>query len=152
MPVTPELTFSTESFGREGSALGCASLYLMAPGSDPVPLAAAVANFYAANNARQCLSCIHATTDVAAALNGAASAPDAAMAKLDRWSTQIVGRGACAVPDGLALLVRSLLRHYPRQLTEHLAVPDAERLAWSDLTVAVPAVHPDSIAVAGGSA
>jgi NADH:ubiquinone oxidoreductase subunit F (NADH-binding) len=144
LPLTGSLRLSTESMAAHGGALGCPSLYVIAPDADPIAVAATAAAYYADNNARQCRTCVRSTSDVAALLRGDTSTGDPS-GRLARWSTQLVGRGACAMPDGVALLLRSLLRHYPRELDARLAAataePGAVAASWEQLTVPVPAPH-----------
>ncbi|MEP9380766.1 NADH-ubiquinone oxidoreductase-F iron-sulfur binding region domain-containing protein [Nocardioides cheoyonin] len=141
VPISYDLGLSLESRAEHGGALGCASLYLIGEGTDPITVASAVADYFDGNNARQCRSCVLSTEDTALALRGIGATPDVLLSRLTRWSAQIVGRGACAVPDGVALLLRSLLRHYPEQLKAHLAAPPPTRLDWAGLTVEVPSAR-----------
>jgi hypothetical protein len=65
---------------------------------------------------------------------------------LPRWATQLSGRGACAVPDAVGVVVRSLLHFYPQDLARHLArgCEECAEVAadpaprWEHLTVSLP--------------
>lgn len=48
--------------------------------------------------------------------------PDGAcgLARLERWASQVEGRGACKHPDGSVRLLRSALRVFPRDIDRHL--------------------------------
>jgi len=66
-------------------------------------------------------------------------------ALLPRWAAQLRGRGACAVPDGIAVLLRVLLRAHPQEVSRHLAAGCEEcRRApgeprWGHLLATLPA-------------
>jgi NADH:ubiquinone oxidoreductase subunit F (NADH-binding) len=147
VPVWPNLGLSFDAVSDRGSSLGCGSLHLLDPSICPVKVAADVVAFYAEHNARQCRSCMSSTSTIAAVLAslGKPSHGQGYEEKLPRWSSQLRGRGACAVPDGVALLLRTLLRYYPAVLARHLDVGCAQCAAadkpkrWEQLTlVAAP--------------
>ena len=97
--------------------------------------------------------CISSTSSVAAALAELGSpVPGVNYASmLPRWARQLSGRGACAVPDAVATLIRSLLHFYPQTLGRHLArgcEECAEASAspgprWDHLRVSLPVVAAD---------
>lgn len=168
LPGWPSLPLSFEAILRQGSSRGCGALYLMPPDTCPIRVAADVAAFYADSNARQCRSCMSSTDTVAAVLAslGRPQPGKQIDQKLARWSTQLRARGACAIPDGVALLLRSILRYYPHDFSRHLqagceqcaTAPEANR--WHYLTIGMDwgpqpvisedLVHPMALA-AGGS-
>ncbi|WP_158171100.1 NADH-ubiquinone oxidoreductase-F iron-sulfur binding region domain-containing protein [Rhodococcus sp. JT-3] len=134
LPLTEDLVFSWESFKQKGGGLGCASIYVIPRRESVLPVASKVATYYAQNNAQQCRSCMSSTRDIAAHLT--TTPPPMGyqqnrggdpLDELTRWSTQIVGRGACALPNGVALMLRSLLRHFPDELNEHLELVSKTR-------------------------
>lgn len=149
LPVAGDLRISVSSMEEHGGALGCASLYVISSGEDPVAVGAAVARYYSDNNARQCRSCVNGTRAVADVLEGELTDVSRAVASLTRWSDQLVGRGACAVPDGVAVVLRSLLRHYPDRLhgwlTEQSFGPARTPARWDHLTVGVPTPLPNDV-------
>jgi NADH:ubiquinone oxidoreductase subunit F (NADH-binding) len=152
IPVTADLQLSLESLTERGGALGCASLHLIGKDDDPIRVASAVADYYAGHTARQCRSCVESTKDIALALRGHGGSAEVVLPRLGRWSTQIVGRGACAVPDGVAMLLSSLLRHYPQQLQAHLASPAGDPLDPATFRVDVPSPRLGALTSAGGVA
>jgi NADH:ubiquinone oxidoreductase subunit F (NADH-binding) len=150
VPAWPALRLDHAEVARRGSSLGCAALHVLAPDECPVKVAADVAAFFARHNAQQCGTCMSATAAVAAtliALGNPGPSPGAA-ARLARWAGQLPGRGACAVPDGLAVLLRSLLGNYPEVVSRHLRggclrcreAPAADR--WAHLAVGLPPGRP----------
>jgi NADH:ubiquinone oxidoreductase subunit F (NADH-binding) len=48
-------------------------------------------------------------------------ATDEDVARLQRWSVVLRGRGACATLDGAANVAASLLKHFPEVVEQHLA-------------------------------
>lgn len=150
VPAWPALRLDHVEVARRGSSLGCAALHVLAPDECPVKVAADVAAFFARHNAQQCGSCMSATAAAAAALIalGNPGPSPGTGARLARWAGQLPGRGACAVPDGLAVLLRSLLRNYPEVVSRHLRggcvrcreAPADDR--WAHLTVGLPRGRP----------
>ncbi len=84
---------------------------------------ARLVRWLASQGAGQCGPCVNglpALADACAALaagGGAATAP----ALLGRWAAMVDGRGACHHPDGVAVLVRSLLSSFAAQVASHAA-------------------------------
>ena len=153
LPISASLRLSVESMAEHSGSLGCGSVLVLDAGVDPLPVASAVAEFYAENNAQQCRTCVQATKEIASVLKRGLGGSANVIPQLARWSDQLPGRGACATPDGIALLLRSLLRHFPKQLTEH--IDDSSRKAqvdWRDLVVSVPIPRVESFVHGGGVA
>jgi NADH:ubiquinone oxidoreductase subunit F (NADH-binding) len=152
VPAWPALQLSYDALHSRGSSLGCGALHLLDPGECPIKAAADIVAFYSASNAKQCRTCMASSDTIADVL---ASLGTSARGKgherhLARWSTQLRGRGACAVPDGVALLLRTLLRYYPWDLARHIDVgchqcaESAEERRWERFTVAMaPTPAPD---------
>ncbi|MBS1871026.1 MAG: Fe-S-binding domain-containing protein [Actinobacteria bacterium] len=103
------------------SSLGCGALLALGRGHCPVGVAAAVAAYFARHNAQQCGVCQHGTTAVsrllAAVRDGQADART--IAELERLAALLPGRGACALPDGVARLVRTLIAHFGELVRMH---------------------------------
>lgn len=121
IPVSTQFDLSYDGLKMLGGGLGCGSLHFLDPSTCVLSIAADVVAFYAQNNARQCRTCMSSTDAIANFLAAAGKPrPDINLEEtLTRWSIQLPGRGACAVPDGVALLLRTLLRHYPEVITSH---------------------------------
>jgi NADH:ubiquinone oxidoreductase subunit F (NADH-binding) len=79
--------------------------------------------YYDRENASQCGSCFNGTAAMAAATgalrDGMATGED--VARLDRWSVVLRGRGACGTLDGATNIAASLLRQFPQVVARHLA-------------------------------
>ena len=117
-----DTTLDHETFRAVGSGLGCGALAVLTDDC-PVAVAASVLAYFDRENAGQCGSCFNGTAAMAAAAgalrDGAATAED--VARLDRWSVVLRGRGACATLDGAANVAASLLKHFPQLVEQHLA-------------------------------
>lgn len=120
-----DLPLDYDAFAAEGSGLGCGALAVLGPQTCPVEVAAAVMNYFARSNAGQCGSCFNGTAAMAAVLvalrDGRAQQAD--LDRLERWATDLRGRGACGTLDGAANVARSVLREYPSVVDEHAAGP-----------------------------
>ncbi|MHA3020366.1 NADH-ubiquinone oxidoreductase-F iron-sulfur binding region domain-containing protein [Mycobacterium sp. BMJ-28] len=107
-----------------GSGLGCGAVAVLTTDC-PVAVAAAVLAYFDRENAGQCGSCFNGTaamSAVAGALrDGSATEQD--VARLQRWSVVLRGRGACATLDGAANIAASLLSEFPDLVRAHLAAP-----------------------------
>ncbi|MGH3641426.1 MAG: NADH-ubiquinone oxidoreductase-F iron-sulfur binding region domain-containing protein [Mycobacterium sp.] len=149
VPVWPSLPLSFDAVSARGSSLGCGSLHFLDPSICPVKVAADVVAFYAEHNARQCRACMSSSSTIAAVLAsmGKPSRGGGYESKLPRWSSQLRGSGACAVPDGVAVMLRTLLRYYPGVISRHIDVGCSQCLRahqprrWEHLSLA-PSVAP----------
>jgi NADH:ubiquinone oxidoreductase subunit F (NADH-binding) len=110
-----------ESIRRLGSGLGCGAISLLTQDC-PVAVAASVLEYFDRENAGQCGSCFNGTAAMAAAAgalrDGAATEED--LARLERWSVVLRGRGACATLDGATFVAATLLRQFPQTVARHL--------------------------------
>lgn len=117
-----EATLDHESIRRLGSGLGCGALSILTDDC-PVAVAAAVMAYFDRENAGQCGSCFNGTAAMAAVTcalrDGVATDED--VARLERWSVVLRGRGACGTLDGATNVAASLLRQFPQVVTRHLA-------------------------------
>ncbi|MGY4712553.1 NADH-ubiquinone oxidoreductase-F iron-sulfur binding region domain-containing protein [Mycolicibacterium sp. CBM1] len=116
-----DATLDHETFRALGCGLGCGAVAILTDDC-PVAVAAAVLGYFDRENAGQCGSCFNGTAAMAAVAgalrDGAATAED--VARLQRWSVVLRGRGACATLDGAANVAASLLKHFPQAVEEHL--------------------------------
>jgi NADH:ubiquinone oxidoreductase subunit F (NADH-binding) len=80
-------------------------------------------SYLAGQSAGQCGPCVFGLGAIAETLRRIAvgrSRPDD-LGRLDRWSAELPGRGACRHPDGGAGLVRSALGVFADDFAHHLA-------------------------------
>ncbi|MGI5489900.1 NADH-ubiquinone oxidoreductase-F iron-sulfur binding region domain-containing protein [Microtetraspora malaysiensis] len=134
-PSALNLPLTHAALADAGSMLGCGAFVLLA-GECPVGVAADVAAFFDRENARQCGPCVKGTAGVADVLAGltARTATWSDVGRLERWAQALAGRGNCATPDAVSVLVGSLFRHHRDLVGAHV---DAEcaRCAVSPVTV-----------------
>jgi NADH:ubiquinone oxidoreductase subunit F (NADH-binding) len=115
-------TLDHESIRRLGSGLGCGAISILTD-ECPVAVAASVMAYFDRENAGQCGSCFNGTAAMAAVTealrDGVATEDD--IARLERWSIVLRGRGACATLDGATNVAASLLRQFPQVVARHVA-------------------------------
>ena len=110
-----------ETLRALGSGLGCGAVSVLTD-ECPVGVAASVLSYFDRENAGQCGSCFNGTAAMAAAAealrDGVAIADD--VARLQRWSVVLRGRGACATLDAATNIAASLLDKFPAEVARHL--------------------------------
>jgi len=117
------LRLSEADLAARGGGLGARALYALPERACGVFETARVARYLGGESAGQCGPCVHGLAAIADALERLAwnRDPDAAdVARIERWSGQIDGRGACRHPDGAVRFVGSALRVFRRELELHL--------------------------------
>ncbi len=116
-----DVTLDHESLRRLDSGLGCGAITILTDDC-PVAVAASVMAYFDRENAGQCGSCFNGTaamSAVTAALrDGVATQDD--LARLERWSVVLRGRGACATLDAATNIAASLLSAFPQVVDRHL--------------------------------
>jgi len=114
-------TLDHETLRALGSGLGCGAIAILTEDC-PVAVAAAVMSYFDRENAGQCGSCFNGTAAMSAVTSalrdGVATAAD--VARLERWSVVLRGRGACATLDAATNIAASLLLQYPELVARHL--------------------------------
>ena len=116
-----DITLDHENLRRLDSGLGCGAISLLTD-ECPVAVAASVLTYFGRENAGQCGSCFNGTAAMAAVgealRDGVADADD--LARLERWSVVLRGRGACATLDAATNAAATLLRGFPTEVARHL--------------------------------
>jgi NADH:ubiquinone oxidoreductase subunit F (NADH-binding) len=116
-----DATLDHETLRRLGSGLGCGAISLLTRDC-PVAVTASVMAYFDRENAGQCGSCFNGTAAMSAVTgalrDGVATAED--LARLERWSVMLKGRGACATLDAATNVAASLLRQFPQVVTRHM--------------------------------
>jgi NADH:ubiquinone oxidoreductase subunit F (NADH-binding) len=105
-----------------GHALGCGVVAPLPVDRCGVAETARIVSYLAGQSAEQCGPCVFGLGAIAETLRRIAmglSHPDD-LARLDRWSAELPGRGACRHPDGGAGLVRSALGVFADDFAHHL--------------------------------
>lgn len=117
-----DATLDHETMRALGSGLGCGAVAILTDDC-PVAVAAAVLAYFDRENADQCGSCFNGTaamSAVAAALrDGVATVDD--LARLERWSVVLRGRGACATLDAATNVAATLLKQFSEDVARHVA-------------------------------
>lgn len=117
-----DATLDHETMRALGSGLGCGAVAILTDDC-PVAVAAAVLAYFDRENADQCGSCFNGTaamSAVAAALrDGVATVED--LARLERWSVVLRGRGACATLDAATNVAATLLKQFSEDVARHVA-------------------------------
>ena len=116
-----DATLDHESLRRLNSGLGCGAIAILTDDC-PVAVAASVMAYYDRENAGQCGSCFNGTAAMSAVTGALRDgvATDEDLARLERWSVVLRGRGACATLDGATNLATSLLAQFPQMVASHL--------------------------------
>ncbi|MFN8111158.1 MAG: NADH-ubiquinone oxidoreductase-F iron-sulfur binding region domain-containing protein [Thermoleophilia bacterium] len=116
-----DLRVTHDDFGRVGASLGAGTLGVLPAAACPIAETARVMRYLARESAGQCGPCVFGLPALADALGSLARRdhPAQAEAQLRRLAGLVDGRGACALPNGAARLVRSLLTAFPQELERH---------------------------------
>ncbi|MEZ0052350.1 NADH:ubiquinone oxidoreductase subunit F (NADH-binding) [Mycobacterium sp. MAA66] len=116
------VTLDHQTLRNLGSGLGCGAVSVITD-ECPVAVAASVLAYFDAENAGQCGSCFNGTAAMAAVAialrDGTATSDD--LARLERWSVVLRGRGACATLDAATNIAASLLAKFPDEVQRHLS-------------------------------
>jgi len=114
-------TLDHETMRRLGSGLGCGAVAIITDDC-PVAVAAAMMAYFDRENAGQCGSCFNGTAAMSAVTealrDGVATSED--LARLERWSVVLRGRGACATLDAATNVATSLLLQFPQLVATHV--------------------------------
>jgi NADH:ubiquinone oxidoreductase subunit F (NADH-binding) len=116
-----DATLDHETLRAVGSGLGCGAISVLTDDC-PVAVAASVLAYFGRENAGQCGSCFNGTVAMAAVAealrDGHATAED--VARLQRWSGVLPGRGACGTLDGATNVAATMLTQFPQLVSAHL--------------------------------
>ncbi len=80
---------------------------------------ARLVRYLASESAGQCGPCVFGLPAIAGAFESLAAGRWAGAGRLDHWLEEIVGRGACGHPDGVAHLARSALDVFADEVADH---------------------------------
>lgn len=107
---------------HSGRALGCGVIAVLPASRCGVVATAQIARYLAEESAGQCGPCVFGLRAMADALQriAACAAEAGDLARLQRWTAEIRGRGACKHPDGAAGMVGSAFEVFAQELAGHV--------------------------------
>jgi NADH:ubiquinone oxidoreductase subunit F (NADH-binding) len=120
-PQAFDLTMADESLRRHGASVGAGVVCVLPATSCGVAETARIVRYLADESAGQCGPCLNGLPAIAgglAELAGPRPRTDV-RADVERWAGLVVGRGACAHPDGTVRLVRSALHVFAGEIDLH---------------------------------
>ena len=103
------------------AALGAGAVVALPTDACPVAEVARVVRWMADGSAGQCGPCVHGLDAIANAVSSVQSgtAGRDVIARLQRWSGQVRGRGACRHPDGVVRFLDSALHVFAAEFDDH---------------------------------
>lgn len=113
--------FSSAGLADLGAGTGAGVIAALPADACGIAETARVVRYLAAESAGQCGPCVFGLAAIAAELERIAAGRGTDLGLLRRWLGQVDGRGGCAHPDGAVRLVRSALRVFGAELSEHAA-------------------------------
>jgi NADH:ubiquinone oxidoreductase subunit F (NADH-binding) len=101
--------------------LGAGVVIALASDACGVAETATILAYMAAESAGQCGPCVRGLPAIAGAMGELArgNAPRGVIERLEAWSWQVTGRGACHHPDGAARLATSALQTFAGDIADH---------------------------------
>ncbi|MDX8411751.1 MAG: NADH-ubiquinone oxidoreductase-F iron-sulfur binding region domain-containing protein, partial [Mariprofundaceae bacterium] len=115
------LTF--DDLAKAGSMLGSGAIIIMDETADVLAMTRRLAHFYAHESCGQCTQCREGTGWLERVLvrieDGQGQEGDAAV--LEEAARHMAGRTICALADGAAAPVMSLLKHFPEEVSSRMA-------------------------------
>lgn len=115
------LTLDNQALTRFGGGLGAGVIVALGGSACPLQEMVGTIEWLASESAGQCGPCVNGLPALADMLRALAAghAPREAPQLLNRWCRQLVGRGACRLPDGAVRFVRSGVEVFAEELAEH---------------------------------
>ena len=112
---------SREGLRPLGASLGAGIIVALPRSACPVAEVTRVAGWMADEGASQCGPCVNGLASIADTLADVAEGRGGhdAFADIRRWCDLVIGRGACAHPDGAAAFVTSALRVFSAEFDDH---------------------------------
>lgn len=116
-----ELRLAREDLRSVGCALGSGVVIALGESSCGLNESARVADFLASQSAGQCGPCVYGLRAIADGVRAIATggAHDAELRRVQRWASEVKGRGACHHPDGTARFVQSALAVFAAEMERH---------------------------------
>lgn len=117
-----EAQLSDESLASIGGLVGSGVVVALPEQACGLRESARVLAYLAREGAGQCGPCVHGLASISGAMSSLArgEAGQASVGHLERWASQVSGRGACHHPDGAARLLTSTLHVFRADLASHV--------------------------------
>ena len=119
LATDPELPVSRAGFAAVGATLGAGVLFVLDDSTCALGELTRVSSWLAAQSAGQCGPCRFGLPALAGDVSAAAMGHPAAVPAAERHADLVVGRGACAHPDGSSRFIRSGLAALRDELAAH---------------------------------
>ncbi len=120
-PEAADRPFSSAGLADLGAGTGAGLIAALPAGACGLGETARIVRYLAGESAGQCGPCRYGLAAVAGELERIVAGRVTDSGLLDRWLGQVDGRGACAHPSGAVRLVRSALRAFGAELSQHAA-------------------------------
>ncbi len=118
-PAAMALPFSAAGLRPVGASPGAGLIAALPAGACGLAETARIARYLAAESAGQCGPCLFGLDSIATELEALAAGRPFDLARLERWLSQVDGRGACHHPDGVVRMIRSALHVFAAEITQH---------------------------------
>ena len=117
-----DLQVAEASLRDAGHSLGAGVIIPLGPDTCGLAESARILRYLSSQSARQCGPCMFGLDSIATLLSRLAlgSANRSDLTRLQRYSSQIVGRGGCRHPDGAVRLVTTALRTFEQDAHSHV--------------------------------
>lgn len=119
--LVSQLRLAPEHLALHGASLGAGVIAVLGQDACPAAETARVADYLASQSAGQCGPCAHGLPAVAGVVQRlvAGIAARAEWMDLERWLTELPGRGACQHPDGAVRFISSALDVFADEFADH---------------------------------
>jgi NADH:ubiquinone oxidoreductase subunit F (NADH-binding) len=117
------LLLADAALKERGLSLGCGVLCFLGEADCGVCLSAKVMRYLASESSAQCGPCFFGLRALADACERVANAGSNTedLRRLERWSKEVRGRGACHHPDGASIFLQSALKTFAGEFEHHPA-------------------------------
>jgi NADH:ubiquinone oxidoreductase subunit F (NADH-binding) len=113
------LPFSAAGLHPAGASPGAGLIAALPADACGLAETARIARYLAAESAGQCGPCLFGLDSIATELEALTAGRPFEVPRLERWLSQVDGRGACHHPDGAVRMVRSALRVFAAEIAQH---------------------------------
>ena len=144
-PDVPDVRLSGESLAQAGATLGAGVIVALGASACPVAETSRIAGWFADQGAGQCGPCVNGLDAIAYTVAQVAGGTGSRTAgdDLNRWLTELPGRGACQHPDGAVRFISSSLRTFATEFRDHARHGQCDRCRQPPtLPVPVPPAAP----------